>query len=263
MRESALRIYSPEAYTTGPTQKRSSHPTQPGNRSTASRTQPRTKKRKSILRRTARFFKTLNWKGRIFMAALILGTMAALFFAFQAIAGMFTPEETGTTGAAGAEVPAITAPTEQPPEYIFRDADGTPVDWQALTAAWAAEAGFEKRYELTDAERWEIASVITAEAEGEPFAGKVAVAQCILQACEDDGIGPFEALTKYKYSRYRPEPCEEALAAVQAVFDFGQVASTEPIKYFYAPERVVSDWHESQVYVMTINGHRFFKEATE
>ncbi|MBP3590359.1 MAG: hypothetical protein J6J61_07265 [Muribaculaceae bacterium] len=151
------------------------------------------------------------------MAALILGTMAALFFAFQAIAGMFTPEETGKTGADGAEVPAITVPTEQPPEYIFRDADGTPVDWQALTAAWAAEAGFEKRYELTDAERWEIASVITAEAEGEPFAGKVAVAQCILQACEDDGIGPFEALTKYKYSRYRPEPCEEALAAVQAV----------------------------------------------
>lgn len=66
-----------------------------------------------------------------------------------------------------------------------------------------------------------------------------------------------------RYSRWRPEPCEEALEAVQAVFDFGQVASTEPIKYFYAPARVVSDWHESQVYVMTINGHKFFKEATE
>ena len=263
MRESTLRLYSPEAYTTGPTQKKSSRPTQPGNRSTASRTQPRTKKRKTILRRATRFFKTLNWKGRIFMAALTLGTVAALFFAFQAIAGMFAPEIPGTTGTAGAEVPAITVPAEQPPEYIFRDEDGTPVNWQALTAAWAAEAGFEKCYELTDAERWEIASVITAEAEGEPFAGKVAVAQCILQACEDDGIGPFETLTKYKYSRHRPEPCEEALAAVQAVFDFGHVASTEPIKYFYAPERVVSDWHESQTYVMTINGHRFFKEATE
>lgn len=260
MRESALRIYSPVVYASGLIQKKSGHPTQPGNRSTASRTHQRTKKRKTILRRAYRFLKSLNWKGRIFMATLALGTAAALLFAFQAIAGMLAPEVIETTGA---EVPAITEPTEQPPEYIFRDADGTPVDWQALTAAWAAEAGFEKRYELTDAERWEIASVITAEAEGEPFAGKVAVAQCILQACEDNGIGPFETLTKYKYSRYRPEPCEEALEAVQAVFDFGQVASTEPIKYFYAPERVVSDWHESQVYVMTINGHKFFKEATE
>lgn len=259
----ALRLYSPEAYTTGHTQRKNGHPTQPGTRSTASNARPRTKKRNTILRRARRFFKSLNWKGRIFVAALALGTVAALFFTFQAIAGMFAPEETETTGATGAEVPAITTPAEQLPEYIFRDGEGLPVDWQGLTAAWAAEAGFEKRYDLTDAERWEIASVITAEAEGEPFAGKVAVAQCILQACEDDGIGPFEALTKYKYSRYRPEPCEEALAAVQAVFDFGHVASTEPIKYFYAPERVVSDWHESQVYVMTINGHRFFKEATE
>lgn len=137
-------------------------------------------------------------------------------------------------------------------------------EYSAMLAQRRLAENFKRRgRKPEDAERWEIASVITAEAEGEPFAGKVAVAQCILQACEDDGIGPFEALTKYKYSRYRPEPCEEALAAVQAVFDFGQVASTEPIKYFYAPERVVSDWHESQVYVMTINGHRFFKEATE
>lgn len=46
-----------------------------------------------------------------------------------------------------------------------------------------------------------------------------------------------------------------------AVFDFGHVATSEPIKYFYAPELVASLWHESQVYVMTINNHRFFKEV--
>ena len=124
-----------------------------------------------------------------------------------------------------------------------------------------AEAGFEKRYIITDEERYELASAITAEAIGEPFAGKVAVAQCILQACEDDGIRPIEALTRYKYSTRRPEPTDEALAAVAAVFDFGHVATSEPIKYFYAPELVASLWHESQVYVMTINNHRFFKEV--
>ena len=116
------------------------------------------------------------------------------------------------------------------------------------------------RYALTDAERREVASVVTAEAMGEPYAGKVAVAQCILQACEDDGIRPTEALVKYSYAKSRPEPTEEALQAVEAVFDLGQVATGEPIKYFYAPARCQSEWHESQVYVLTINGHKFFKQ---
>ena len=66
-----------------------------------------------------------------------------------------------------------------------------------------------------------------------------------------------------RFCKRRPEPTQEALEAVQDVFDFGIVATTEPIKYFYAPALVDSEWHESQIYVMTINGHRFFKEATE
>lgn len=119
----------------------------------------------------------------------------------------------------------------------------------------------DEHYPLTDAERREIASVVTAEAVGEPYAGKVAVAQCILQACYDDGLRPIEAIKKYKYCKLRPEPCDEALEAVAAVFDLGEKATTEPIKYFYAPARVRSSWHESQDYVMTINNHRFFKEA--
>lgn len=259
MRSSALRVYEPEVNTSRQTE-RSGRPTQPGNRSTASQPIRRKRKRKTILHRLVYFCKSLNWKGRLVLAVLALAFILPI--ALVLTSGREAPEDTGA-----ADVPPVATTTEAPdpvPEYIFRDGtEGTPVNWQALTAAWAAEAGFEKHYDLTDAERWEIASVITAEAEGEPFAGKVAVAQCILQACEDDGIRPFEALSIYGYSRWRPEPCEEALEAVQAVFDFGQVASTEPIKYFYAPARVVSDWHESQVYVMTINGHKFFKEATE
>lgn len=147
-----------------------------------------------------------------------------------------------------------------PVEYIFRDGEGTPVDMEEMTSAWAAEAGFEKRYDLTDAERWTVASVVTAEAIGEPFAGKIAVAQCILQACEDDGIRPDEAVVKYKYAPTRPDPTDEALEAVAAVFDFGQVATKEPIKYFYAPARVYSAWHESQDFAIEINNHRFFAE---
>ena len=136
----------------------------------------------------------------------------------------------------------------------------TAVDLQELASSWAAEYGTTLRYELTDAERWEIASVVEAEAGAECFAGKEAVAQCILQACEDDGIRPTEAVQKYRYTKKRPEPSKESLLAVSAIFDFGWAATSEPIKYFYAPGRTTSDWHESQIYVVTIGGHRFFRE---
>jgi spore germination cell wall hydrolase CwlJ-like protein len=149
----------------------------------------------------------------------------------------------------------------EPEGYIFKYGEGYAVDMEQLTAAWASEAGFEKRYELTDDERLEIAQVLTAEADGEPFAGKVAVAQCILQTCEDTDMRPHEVLSMYSYSKRRPEPSDEALEAVATVFDFGHVATTEPIKYFYAPALTDSEWHESQAYVMTINNHKFFKEA--
>lgn len=184
--------------------------------------------KRKTLKRCKYFWNSLNWKGH---AALVLLALASLSITCRVI--------TSTIAAHG---------TEQANSGVCVE---------------AAETEQEKRYKITDAERWELASVITAEAVGEPFAGKVAVAQCILQACEDDNIRPGEALKKYKYSKARPEPCEEALEAVAAVFDFGQIATKEPIKYFYSPKIKASNWHESQVHVLTINNHRFFKEATE
>ncbi|MBR1631152.1 MAG: cell wall hydrolase [Paludibacteraceae bacterium] len=139
--------------------------------------------------------------------------------------------------------------------------DGTPISWQHVTNEWALESGMEKRYELTDKERLTLAQVVEAEAAGEPYAGKVAVAQCILQSCEDDSIRPDVAVRKYGYSSERPTASQESLDAVQAVFDFGEVVTAEPIKYFYAPDKTKSKWHETQDYVLTINGHKFFKEA--
>lgn len=231
-------------------QKKRSGPDATGNRSKGYR--KRRKKPTSILHQTALLFKRWNWRRILF---LILAGVAVFFLLRWLIC---------SNGDAGASDADLALASEEPAlTYIFRDGDGYPVDMEHLTDAWAAEAGFEKRYTLTDSERWEIASVITAEAEGEPFAGKLAVAQCILQTCEDDGLRPSEALAKYGYSKRRPDPTEEALEAVEAVFDFGILATNEPIKYFYAPSLCQSDWHESQVYVMTINNHKFFKEASK
>lgn len=238
-------------------QKKNGRSTPPGSRSRSSY-QRRRRKPTPILHRLAAKCKRLNWRW-ILPALLALLVLFSLVCYATGISKKQAADDEPTTTAT--EAPEPTLEPTQPPAYVFIYGEGCPVNMQAMTDAWAAEAGFKKRYIITDEERYELASAITAEAIGEPFAGKVAVAQCILQACEDDGIRPIEALTRYKYSTRRPEPTDEALAAVAAVFDFGQVATTEPIKYFYAPDLTSSEWHESQVYVMTINNHKFFKEA--
>ena len=232
-------------------------PTQPRNRSAGYR--KRRKQPTLILHRFAHFFKQRSWPQALTLALVALSVFFLLHWLIVSAGG---------TDKMVASIPETPTPTPthkatEAPTFVFMDGEGIPVDWEHLTDAWAAEAGYEKRYALTDAERLEIAQVITAEAAGEPFAGKVAVAQCILQVCEDEGIRPSEALERYKYSTRRPEPTEEALEAVEAVFDFGHVATSEPIRYFYAPDLVESNWHESQVYVMTINKHKFFKEAEQ
>ena len=226
MKEFDVKVYYPERYLAGKAQKKSSRPTQPGNRSTIQQ-----KRQTSIFSRFVSFCKRVYW-GRV--AMLVLAIIGGLYLASLLIGGI---------------VGALDAPAAEDPQK------------QEQTETVQEAKPEATRYALTDAERREVASVVTAEAMGEPYAGKVAVAQCILQACEDDGIRPTEALVKYSYAKSRPEPTEEALQAVEAVFDLGQVATGEPIKYFYAPARCQSEWHESQVYVLTINGHKFFKEA--
>ena len=201
--------------------------------------------RLSIIARTRRFVKR-QWPTLVLLALILLIGIALGY--------------TLRTPAAQAETPAAD------PAVFYSVAregyeDGTPISWQHVTNDWALESGMEKRYELTDKERLTLAQVVEAEAAGEPYAGKIAVAQCILQSCEDDSIRPDVAVRKYGYSSERPTASQESLDAVQAVFDFGEVATTEPIKYFYAPDKTTSKWHETQDYVLTINGHKFFKEA--
>lgn len=232
-------------------------PTQPRNRSTGYC--KRRRKPTPILHRFALFFKRRSWPHVLGLALVALFVFSLLHW----LIGISNGTDAMVARIPETPTPTPTSKTPEARAFIFADGEGHPVDWEHLTDAWAAEAGYEKRYTLTDAERLELAQVITAEAEGEPFAGKVAVAQCILQACEDDGIRPPEAIKRYKYSTRRPEPTDEALEAVEAVFDFGHVATNEPIRYFYAPDRVESSWHESQVYVLTINNHKFFKEAEQ
>lgn len=123
----------------------------------------------------------------------------------------------------------------------------------------AIESG--PRFYLSDYERAELESLVMAEAGGESYEGQMAVAQCIIDACEKEGKQPSEIAVMYRYTKHRPAPSESVKEAVSAVFDRGEVVTEENILYFYAPAIVYSEWHETQTYVTTIGGHRFFAEA--
>lgn len=116
----------------------------------------------------------------------------------------------------------------------------------------------EKRYYLAADERELICEVVMAESGTELYAGKIAVSQCILNACEQTGKRPAEIVTEYGYTARRVKPNAEVEKAVSAVFDDGETVTDADILYFYAPELVSSEWHESQTYICTIGGHRFF-----
>ena len=117
------------------------------------------------------------------------------------------------------------------------------------------------RYALTAAERDTVERVVMAEAGAEPYEGQIAVAQCILNACERENMRPDEIVIEYQYTDNRPDPTDEVKAAVSAVFDDGETVTDAEILYFYAPALCESEWHESQDYVMTVGGHRFFEEV--
>lgn len=165
---------------------------------------------------------------------------------------------------------ASTEPTEKQEEPIEKTVTLEPIVLEMSTEP-PEEPETEKdvsteepaaRYVLTETERDIVERVVMAEAGGESFEGQMLVAQCILNAAEKLGISPSEAVVRYKYCKARPEPTQSVKDAVAAVFDNGEEITSEPILYFYAPARVTSEWHESQVFVIECGGHRFFAERS-
>lgn len=118
------------------------------------------------------------------------------------------------------------------------------------------------RFYLSASERDTVERVVMAESGGESFEGQMLVAQCILNAAEKEGVQPSEAVVIYSYTSNRPDPTQSVKDAVAAVFDRGEVAIDAPVMYFYNPALVTSTWHESQIFVAEVGGHRFFAERS-
>lgn len=119
--------------------------------------------------------------------------------------------------------------------------------------------------QLTLDEFMDICYIVSGEAQGEPIEGKMAVAQCILNAMVKNEMRPLEIKIEYQYSGWNtelentnPNAWSEVTDAVSRVFDNHEFVSDNPILYFYAPKRCVSRWHESLPYDQTISNHKFY-----
>jgi spore germination cell wall hydrolase CwlJ-like protein len=118
------------------------------------------------------------------------------------------------------------------------------------------------RYEITPEELDLVARVVHAEAAGEGYDGQALVAQCILNTAEATGKRPDEVVLEPKqYAAPAKEASDEVKEAVTAVFLDGYEVTAEPVRYFYAPARIESEWHETALdFVLEHGGHRFFKQ---
>lgn len=110
-----------------------------------------------------------------------------------------------------------------------------------------------------------VVRVVGAESRGEPIEGILAVCQCIQDTAERTGHTPEWVVKHGGYttplSRAVTDNMDTVNECCLLVFLNRYKPFSEPIEYFYAPQRVASAWHESQVFCYEIGGHRFFKGA--
>ncbi len=104
-----------------------------------------------------------------------------------------------------------------------------------------------------------ICTIVMAEAGAEPYEGIIAVTQCYLNAMKKENADAYTIHNKYGYAKGKT-PDRNVRTIVYDVLYNGLSVTDEPILFFYAPSLTYSAWHESQIFVMEIGGHRFFKE---
>lgn len=119
-------------------------------------------------------------------------------------------------------------------------------------------------FELTNKERNTIRYIIAGEAGYESMEGKMAVAQCLLNAMVKEDKRPEEIKRIYKYSGWKTnlksenaEMWNEVCVAVDKVFDNGEFISENPILFFYAPRYSSGGFHKTLPQDQMIGGHSF------
>ncbi|PLR96854.1 peptidoglycan-binding protein [Bacillus sp. T33-2] len=124
-------------------------------------------------------------------------------------------------------------------------------------------------YQVSEADKDLIAHIVHAEAKGEPYAGKVAVATVILNRVASPDfpdtvksviyqkVNGHYAFTPVQDGSFNQEPDAASRRAVNEALAFrGQGNGS---LFFYNPKTSVSDWIFSRQVTVTIGKHRFAK----
>ena len=114
--------------------------------------------------------------------------------------------------------------------------------------------------QLTDYDRAKIERLVTGEAGILGYDGCALVAQAIRDTMNMTGITSIDKIiAEYQYTGSTDgEATAEAKKAVSHIFDNNGYAVNHRIIYFYAPNIVDSEWHETQNYITTCGNMRFF-----
>lgn len=114
--------------------------------------------------------------------------------------------------------------------------------------------------ELSDYDRDVLEHLVMGEAGGQGYIGCCLVAQAIKDTLINDGYSSVDAVrTGNGYAASLDNvPNQDVLDAIEYVFDNGGAAVQHRIIYFYAPSICESAFHESQNFVVSHGGHRFF-----
>lgn len=129
---------------------------------------------------------------------------------------------------------------------------------------------YEPPFHLTEYETWFVECVVGGESAGEPYEGKLAVAQCYFDAMLKDGLSATEVKSVYGYSGWNEnldkqdqKAYDEVKNAVADIFYGGKFVTDKPILYFYNPAYGYSGFHEAQEHWKTVSNHKFFYLAED
>ena len=192
---------------------------------------------------------------RVFIAVIIAVPFAAIVIAGISLNLAFKFEQTAREVVADfadavQKIEELQSENKELREQI--DALREPID-----GTYDAEFGYDYDY---------VVRVVGAEARGEPFAGMLAVAQCIADSAERMGITPEQVVkmtNRYAKPVSRSVDLETVNEACLMVFANGERPFNEPIEFFYSTRGGYhSAWHEENlVFCFEIGNHRFFMRA--
>ena len=162
-----------------------------------------------------------------------------------------TKEETITSG-------TMTGTPEQIAAWEYMLSKTNEVNSTVKNFVYSVDS-FKDPYPLTDYQRTIIEKAVMAESGTEPYIGVVAIAQCLRESAEYEGLDPVTILKKYQWTSTRVTPNEKVKKAVSAVFDHGIRVTETRIMYFYAPHLTSNRGHETLFqFVFQISKVRFF-----